>query len=85
MVNYADPGSGDELGGGEEDDDSGDDDFTGSRIARRDKPMLNAQRASGANASAGVVETETQQSYLGRQPPSKLITTRIAQPAKHQY
>lgn len=90
VVNYADPGSGDDLDmkGDDEEDDSGDEDFTGSRIARRDKPMMNAARAAAGNAggAGGSSEAENQQqSYLGRQPPNKLITSRVAQPAKHQY
>ncbi|KAG9038798.1 Chromatin structure remodeling complex protein sfh1 [Tulasnella sp. JGI-2019a] len=89
VVNYADPGSGDDLDAkvDEDEDDSGDEDFTGSRIARRDKPMMNAARAAANAAGAsGSGEAENQQqSYLGRQPPNKLISSRVAQPAKHQY
>lgn len=95
VINYADPGSGDELDAGAIDTD--DSDFIasgGTRTAIRQSRVGRPSAASalhsfslgshqGTPAPQG--RHELDQSYLGMIPPSRFITAKRAEPTKHEY
>ena len=89
MVNYADPGSGDEFpdAGAIESDDS---DFLASGGTRtsirqgRTGRQTSAQPTGGA-AQAGPSNEVLDQSYLGMVPPEKFIKPRYMPPTPHEY
>ncbi|KAI6139432.1 SNF5-domain-containing protein [Pisolithus tinctorius] len=86
MVNYADPGSGDEFpdAGALDSDDS---DFVasgGTRTAVRQSRA--AARMGAATVGMGTTEkVELDQSYLGMIPPSKFIKARPVGPTAYEY
>lgn len=95
VINYADPGSGDELDAGAIDTD--DSDFVASggtrtaiRSTRTGRPTVGAtfhsyslQSQQGTPAPQG--KQELDQSYLGMIPPAKFISSKRAEPTKHDY
>ncbi|THH02937.1 hypothetical protein EW145_g6672 [Phellinidium pouzarii] len=100
VVNYAEPDSGDELerepDAGERDRDSEDSDFAASG-GTRSAIRATRSRATGANGfyqysfsgspapQASYGKQELDQSYLGLVPPSKYVTTKRAEPTRHEY
>jgi chromatin structure-remodeling complex subunit SFH1 len=74
-VNYAEGASDNEF-----EDDSDDDDFSGTRREAQAK-----RKAAALAGIAAAAASELDQSYLGKQPPSKFISSRVATPAKHVY
>lgn len=100
VVNYADPGSGDEFpdAGAIDSDDS---DFVasgGTRQAIRATRLPSRVPAGssvfatnsghgtpGSTTQAQSQKTELDQSYLGQVPPSRFITAKPVVPTKHEY
>lgn len=101
MVNYADPGSGDDIpdAGALDSDDS---DFIASggtrtsiRQSRNNRMQASASGSSGmntwnSNSTPGASQSrqeksELDQSYLGMVPPSKYIKSRPAHPTAHEH
>lgn len=74
-VNYAEGASDNDF-----DEDSDDEEFPGTR--REAAAKRKAAAAGLANPGPSV---ELDQSYLGKQPPSKFISSRVATPAKYIY
>ncbi|KAG8912677.1 Chromatin structure remodeling complex protein sfh1 [Tulasnella sp. 417] len=82
-VNYADAASGDEF-----EDDSDDEDFSQNKKEAAAKRAAKAAAGAAGSLAGGPGaggSTELDQSYLGKKPPEKFISSRVAQPAKHQY
>ncbi|KAG9047646.1 Chromatin structure remodeling complex protein sfh1, partial [Tulasnella sp. UAMH 9824] len=80
-VNYADAASGDEF-----EDDSDDEDFSQNKKEAAAKRAAKAAAGAAGSLVGGLGaggSTELDQSYLGKKPPEKFISTRVAQPAKH--
>lgn len=92
VINYADPGSGDELdAGGPDTDDS---DFVASggtrtaiRQSRGSRPFINNTFTSFQTPQnfSSSHKQELDQSYLGMIPPPRYITAKKAEPTKHDY
>lgn len=100
VINYAEPGSGDELevpDAGEKERDSDDSDFVASggtrtavRATRVSRPggfyQYNFQNSHQANPAPQAGKNELDQSYLGQIPPSKYVTSRkIEDLTNHEY
>ena len=91
IINYAEPGSGDELDAGAIDSD--DSDFIASGGTRSAIRASRANRAWNSalsystqfTPSASSSKLEVDQSYLGQIPPAKYITSKRADPTKHEY
>ncbi|KAH0587882.1 hypothetical protein H2248_006634 [Termitomyces sp. 'cryptogamus'] len=85
VINYADPGSGDELpdAGAIESDDS---DFVASGGTRTSLRQSQSRGTRGASATPGASQkAELDQSYLGMVPPAKFIKSRHILPTQHVY
>lgn len=99
VINYADPGSGDDIpdAGALDTDDS---DFVASGGTRTSIRQSRSRGTTGINvfnASTGVSaprsapppqrpgKAELDQSYLGLIPPAKYITSRLMMPTSHEY
>lgn len=97
MINYAEPGSGDELDGALDSDDS---DFIasgGTKAAVRSSfrsrsgvtTFISSQGGTPVPATPAQGQTagksEIDQSYVGQEPPSKFITPKPAHATKHEY
>lgn len=100
VINYAEPGSGDELevpDAGEKERDSDDSDFVASggtrtavRATRVSRPggfyQYNFQNSHQASPAPQTGKNELDQSYLGHIPPSKYVTSRkIEDLTNHEY
>ncbi|KAH8114468.1 SNF5-domain-containing protein [Phellopilus nigrolimitatus] len=100
FINYAEPDSADEIepDAGERERDSDDSDFVASGGTRTAIRTTRGRTTGGANGflqysfSNGSPAPQTahgkhelDQSYLGLVPPSKFITTKRAEPTKHDY
>ncbi|KAG8904362.1 Chromatin structure remodeling complex protein sfh1 [Tulasnella sp. 403] len=79
QINYAEGASGDEF-----EDDSDDEDFSNSKREAAAK-RARATGAGSLQAALAASSTELDQSYLGKQPPSKYISSKLAVPTKHKY
>ncbi|KAG6861555.1 hypothetical protein C0995_014851 [Termitomyces sp. Mi166 len=85
VINYADPGSGDELpdAGALDSDDS---DFVASGGTRTSVRQSQSRGARGASATPHPPgKAELDQSYLGMVPPAKFIKSRHILPTQHVY
>lgn len=77
VINYAELASADEY-----EDDTDDEEFANSR---REKKKAAAAAAAALAAQSASSAAELDQSYLGKQPPAKFITTKVMNQTKHNY
>ncbi|TDL22170.1 SNF5-domain-containing protein [Rickenella mellea] len=90
IINYAEPGSGDEMDAGAVDTD--DSDFVASggtrtalRSTRSGRPAFHSFQATGSGTPVPQGRQDLDQSYLGMIPPSRFISAKHADATKHEY